>query len=69
VIELAVGPEDSVVAAFTSCWKSQLHMVHRRGCGVVILQMTRSTGSGRQAVIIVDVAIQAYPGWVGVGIR
>ena len=40
VIELAVGPEDGVVAAFTRCGETQLNVVHGRGRGVVILQVT-----------------------------
>ena len=37
MIELAVDPEHGVVAAFARCGETQLGVIYRRGCSVVIL--------------------------------
>ena len=39
VIELPVGPEHRVVAAFARVWETQLNVIHRSCRGVVVLQM------------------------------
>ena len=69
MIELAVGPEDRIVTAFARCGEAQLNVIQRRSRGVVILQVTRSTGGGGQIIVVVDVAIETDTRRVSMCIR
>lgn len=71
VIELAVRPQNRVVAQLACCRKSGLDMVHRSSCRVVIIQVAGDTsrvGAG-QIVVVVDVAVGAYAGGNSVRVR
>ena len=69
MIELAVGPLDRVVTALTGCRESQLRVVDRRGCRVVVLQVARRASRCGQVVVVVDVAVEANARRVSVRIR
>lgn len=66
VIELAIGPDHGVVAALARCGEAQLDVVHGGRRGVVVLQMARCAGRRGQVVVVVDVAVEAHTGRVGV---
>lgn len=68
VIELAVSPDNRVVAQLTSGWESDLNMVHRSRCRVVVVEVAGDTCRvrARQAVVVVDVAVGARAGRSGV---
>lgn len=69
MVELAVGPLDRVVTALTGCRESQLRVVDRRGCRVVVLQVARRASRRGQVVVVVDVAVEADARRVSVRIR
>lgn len=66
MIELAIGPQDRVVAALARRREAELRMIYRCGRRVVIIQMAGNAGGGRQIVIVVDVAIRADARWIRV---
>lgn len=69
MIELAIGPAHSVVAAFARCGETQLDVICRRGCSVVILKVAGNTSDSRQVVIVVDVAVETDSRRIGMRIR
>ena len=69
VIELSIRPQHRVVAAFARRREARLDMVHGSGRGVVVLQMAGRAGGGGQVVVVVDVAVEAHPRRIGVGVR
>jgi hypothetical protein len=66
VIEFPIAPLHRVVAAFARRRKSQLCVVHWSRRRVVILQVARNASRSRQAVVVIDMAVQAHPGRIRV---
>ena len=59
VIELAVRPQNRVVAAFAGCWETQSDMVDRCFRTVVVRLMATDARRRRDLVIAVDVTLEA----------
>ncbi len=61
VIKLAVGPESSVMAELAGRRETDLDVVDRSGCRVVIVQVAGNAGrvGTRQIVVVIDMAIGA----------
>lgn len=57
VVESAIGPENSVMAAFARRGESRRDVVHRRGCIVVIVLVAGDARRAGQVVIVVNVTI------------
>ncbi len=59
VIELAICPNNRVVAQVTGSWETRLNVIHRSRGRVVVVEMTRHAGSirARQSVVVVDMTV------------
>jgi len=62
VVELAVRPQHSVVAALASCREAERNVIHGRLRGVVIRLVARYAGRAGQLIVVVDVAQSARRG-------
>jgi len=61
MVKLSIGPLHCVMTLFTGIGKARVrHRTRRAG---EILLVTSETGAGGQVVVVVDVAIDAQPGW------
>ena len=65
VIEDGICPRTRVVALITCLRKAGCNVIGVSG-SLIVLQMARHAGRARQAVVIVDMAVDALPRWDGV---
>jgi len=63
MVKLSIGPLDCVMTLLTGVGKAGVR--HRTRCAGEIFLVTSEACAGGQVVIVVDVAIDAQPGWNG----
>src|SRR5258708_5347873 len=61
MVKLSIGPLRCVMTLFTGGRKAGVR--HRTRCAGEILLVTSEARSGGQVVVVVDVTIDAQPGW------